>query len=231
MDLLKNRQITINALGSLLVAVVLIVVALSTKTAVVKNDGQKTAKKEETPTDRIGKANGLYKKGNFKGAIKIYKNVVNEKPKDPEIRYLLGNAYQGSGNLDKAAQEYKQATELRPQMIQALYQLGLVYKAQGQNYAAYEALNKCVEKAPDLGGARVALAKMYTQDNKIDKAVEQYNALLELKLHGMNLADIHNELGLLYVKKGDVERAKSEWHTSLTIDPDDQRAKDLLGQY
>lgn len=231
MDLLKNRQITINALGGLLVAVVLIVVALSTETPVVKNDGRKTAKKEEAPADRIGKADGLYKKGDFKGAIKIYKNVVNEKPEDPEIRYLLGNAYQGSGDLDKAAREYKQATELSPQMIQALYQLGLVYKAQGQKDAAYAALSKCVEKAPDLGGARVALARMYTQDNKTDKAIEQYNALLKLQLHGMNLADIHNELGLLFIKTGDVERAKSEWHTALTIDPDNQQAKDLLSQY
>ena len=59
---------------------------------------------------------------------------------------------------------------------------------------------------------------------------EKY-AKLQIELCEMKLADINNELGLLYVKKGDVERAKTEWQSSLIIDPENQRAKDLLAEH
>jgi len=228
---IKKKQLIVGLAALILVVIILLFVALSTELVVFRDKDKKETKSSTSVTSQVEKATNQYKKGNFKEAIKGFKGVISQKPKDPDARYMLGNVYQAAGEPDKAIGEYKKATELDPGMVEAFYQLGLVYKAQEKSEPAYQALEECVKQAPDLGGARIALAKMYTKDNRVDEAIGQYTILLELKLQGMNMADIHNEVGLLYVRKGDVERAKSEWQASLTIDPENQRAKELLAEH
>lgn len=213
--------------GVVLVVVALLFVSLLTNVPNLKkkNDVRKSADLALKDGTR------QYEKGNFARAIEEFQNLVSQKPKDPIAHYKLGMAYQGAGKLDKAIVEYKKAIKLDSKMTEAYYQLGISYRSKGKDKAAYEALEECVSQAPDLGGARLILAQMYTKDNQIDKAISQYKLLLELKLYGMNLADIHNELGLLYVKKGDIEKARSEWNSSLAIDPENVRAKELLSKY
>lgn len=172
-----------------------------------------------------------YKQGQFERAIKDFKSVVSARPKDAEARYMLGITYQGAGKYDAAIVELEKAVELDPKMAKGYYQLGIAHRSKGSTKAAYRALEKCIHLAPDLGGARLILAQMYTKDKKFDKAIEQYESLLELKLQGMNLAEVHNELGLVYIEKGDIDRAKSEWNSALAIDPGNSRAKELLAKH
>lgn len=230
---IKKKQMIVGLSAFILVVIILFFVSLSTEVTVFKDKDQKKkdAKRSTSVSSQVEKATSQYKTGNFEDAKKGFKGVISQKPKDPDAHYMLGNVYQAAGEPNKAIGEYKKATELDPRMVAAFYQLGLVYKAKEENEPAYKALEECVRQAPDLGGARIALAKMYTKDNRVDEAIGQYTSLVELKLKGMNLAEIYNELGQLYVKKGDVERAKIEWQNSLIIDPENQQAKDLLAEH
>jgi tetratricopeptide (TPR) repeat protein len=228
----KNRttQIQAGALAVFLAALILLAVSLSTEVTVVK----RSLKKEVVAASldsQIEEAADYYKKGNFDKAIDGLRKAVSQEPKNAEIHFMLGNAYQGTGDWKQAASSYERAAGLDASLIRAKYQLGLTYKKLGKNELASKCLKECISQAPDLGGARLALAKIYTDENRFDEAIEQYETLLEINLHGMNLASIHNELGLLFVKKGKLDEARGEWQKVLLIEPENSRAKELLAQY
>jgi len=207
------------------------VIILLSSVFLIKNlSGKKDVKKESTRS-LMDKGSAQYKLGAFAEAIGQFEKLVSQKPKDPEARYKLGMAYQGAGKVNEAIKEYSEATKLNPKMTQAHYQLGIAYRTSGKDKEAIKALEESVRLSPDLGGARFMLAQLYEKADRIDDAIEQYKSLLELKLHGMNLADVHNELGLLYAKDGNIEKAKAEWNSSLKIDPNNERAKELLSEH
>ena len=227
----KATQIATAISAALLVAVLFLVAILATGLKGVKKGGHEKAAAVLSAKNQIGQAAKYYNKGNFKKAIEGFREAVSQEPSNAEVYFMLGNAYQGTGAWKEAASSYEKAADLDERMVKAKYQLGLAYKKLGDNKSAAEYLEECVRQAPDLGGARLALAKIYTDDNKLDKAIEQYTALLDMNLYGMNLASIHNDLGLVYVKKGNLEQARSEWQKALMVQPENTQARGLLAEY
>lgn len=87
------------------------------------------------------KANQLYKKGDYKEALKMYEDLAVEAPSEPKIKMNKGSALFQTGDLDKAEESFKNAAEgLKDKRALAdlYYNLGNVHYMQGEQLAAQQ---------------------------------------------------------------------------------------------
>jgi Tfp pilus assembly protein PilF len=189
----------------------------------------KPAKKVAETTLKEGEKN--FSKGAFKDALADLKKAVSENPDSFKAHFLLAKSYEALGQLDNAFVEYQKAAKLDPKNAEVHYNLALLYKEKGDAKKAISELEESIRIFPNFVGARNLLAKYYGEQGETDEAVEQYKKIIELKPFGFDLAGVHNELGLLYINQGRRQDAIKEWQAALSIDPNNQRAKDLLAQY
>jgi len=73
--------------------------------------------------DPFQKANELYSKEDYNGAIEIYENLVSSEKKSANIYYNLGNAYYKSGQIAPAILNYEKALKLTPNDKDIIYNL------------------------------------------------------------------------------------------------------------
>ncbi len=173
----------------------------------------------------------FYEKQKFEAAAIELERAVVKNPDDFEARYLLAQAYEALGELDNAINAYEKAVELNPKDARAQYNLAIVYKAAGMNNLAIKTLEKAVKNDGDFVGARFMLAKMYSEDKQFDKVEEEYEEIIEINPYGFDMAEVHLELGLVYLKNGKREDALFEWQKVLEIEPEYGQAKELLEKY
>ena len=86
--------------------------------------------------------------GNFDGAVRNYRLILEKYPKISEIRSNLGAALAAEGNYSEAIAEYKQALALKPNP-QVQLNLALAYYKSGDLLSAVAALKQVHEKTPD----------------------------------------------------------------------------------
>ena len=87
------------------------------------------------------KANQLYKKGEYKDALKMYEDLAVESPTEPKIKMNKGSALFQMDDLDKAEESYNNAaTGLKDKKALAdlYYNLGNVQYMQGEKLAAQQ---------------------------------------------------------------------------------------------
>jgi Flp pilus assembly protein TadD len=96
------------------------------------------------------------------------------------------------------------------------YEQALLKLEQGQYEQGIELLESVTSAAPDLSAPRIDLGIAYHQVGDLDAA--EKNLLMALELNGQHpLA--HNELGIVYRKKGQFADARQSYEASLNIFP------------
>jgi Flp pilus assembly protein TadD len=62
----------------------------------------------------------------------------------------------------------------------------------------------------------------------VDESIQAYEESLKVKTSGAeahNNADIHNNLGVEYARKGDMKKAVEHFQAAVRLDPNDQAAE------
>ena len=108
----------------------------------------------------------------------------------------------------------------------ALFLKGEKLYNQGEYEKALAVFKEFVEEQPELYEARINIGNCYIKLKQHDKAIEEFEFVLEkLKeekndLNGNEIASsIYASLGELYMDKNDFEKAKEYFEKSITIDP------------
>jgi tetratricopeptide (TPR) repeat protein len=76
--------------------------------------------------DPVSQAREAYDRGDYPGAIGIYKNLVKNGADSPELYYNLGNAEFKAGHLGQAVANYRRAMKRAPQDEDIRYNLNYV---------------------------------------------------------------------------------------------------------
>jgi superkiller protein 3 len=140
-------------------------------------------------------------------------NPPDELP-DPVGKKLMELKHYG-----EAEQYYRGVLAKDPDSSEACAGLGAALCNQGKMDQALAALSACIKKAPRQPDLYAERGRCYFlgPDNLLPRAEDDYRKALELDPDN---AAAHNELGLLYQRKGRHEQAVTEFKAAIAADPD-----------
>ena len=184
-------------------------------------------------------ANALYylavtakQEGQPERSTELLLRVVALQPDNADAQYLIGQDLEHSGDSSAAIQHWKAALRANPNHSQALYNLARtlskIHDPEAKQYQdRYDALLKgqqIADRVSELGNVALNAANQqnWTQ------AVEQMNEAIQLCGGCPQSAHLHKNLGLFYVRMGNIVEARKELHTALQLAPDDVDAQNAL---
>lgn len=114
-------------------------------------------------------------------ALAAYREAVRLDPKHANAQFNLANAYSRLGRHEEAAEAFKQATRLRPDDSDAHFNLGNEYAQLKRDKEAVAAYQQAVKLNPSDADARLALGLLHAKNGDRAAALEQHEALKQLK--------------------------------------------------
>lgn len=130
---------------------------------------------------KMDQANKAYENGDFKAAISLYQEKLNENPKDISIRYKLTDSFIRIGDYDSALQIAQKTLEIEPDSAVVQFDLAYIYFMQKRLDESEAYARKVIQDSPDSPKANELLGciLMYKNDKTsiqyLQKAVELDN--------------------------------------------------------
>jgi tetratricopeptide (TPR) repeat protein len=103
--------------------------------------------------------------------------------------------------------------------------IGRLYEKTGMRLEAIEEYRRAKDLFPKMPDVSLALAKLYVEENKLQLAMEELDRLLETE---PTFNEARNLLGVIYLKRGQSDRARQTWLEATNFDPQDQIAHAYL---
>jgi Flp pilus assembly protein TadD len=145
--------------------------------------------------------------------------------------FLMGNFYAYAGNFDQAIIEYSEAAEGEPGYNLVHESLGRVLAQRGRLDEAIAHFKMAASAKPDSYEAYLGLGSALASAGRLDEAVRCYSRALELTpVNGAPAYDtIQQNLGMIFVRKGELEQAISHFKLAIAANPNSPDAYNKLG--
>jgi serine/threonine-protein kinase len=140
------------------------------------------------------------------------RDVLEERPRDTEIRCRLALLYCQLNENAKALSAYRLALKHDPNSLAANRQLGLLLASNGQDDEAILYLETVCRLDPNDGYIRGILGKLYASTGRLRQAEEAFGEALQLRHDD---PDLRVELGDLYRRQGRADKAASQLRKTL----------------
>ena len=166
-------------------------------------------------------AEALVQEGNLDRAIAMYRYAIQIDAQNDMRWYNLGRVYIQQKRYQQAFTAFQQVEELRDSTSLTEQQLDAraYYRVASNIYnpspqrAVF--LKKSIELDPDFEGAYFILGEHYFEDKQWDLALATYRRFLELSPDN---TVVHQNMGSLLVRKGDLDNAFSHFRTLIQLD-------------
>lgn len=175
----------------------------------------------------MAKGKELADQGNFKGAIVVYKNLLEKYPGDLPASIALTGAYLRSGKTEQAAAELANVTRLAPDAPEGILLTARVRNAENKPDLALEALQALLAapsapaEAWELAGVALSLK------GRFDQARDRYEKALALS---GDLATARLGLAECLIQQKLPDQARSQLDELLRTAPRDRAALYMLLQ-
>lgn len=146
----------------------------------------------------------------------LLRRALEIKPPFSLARANLGNLYVKHGKTEQGLAVYLEGLELAPDDLELMNGLGYQYLLLGTLDKAREQFEHALEIAPDYDRARVNLVQACTLAGDLDAALEHIGFLLKKYPREVQL---HADMGGLYEKKGQPQKAAACYRAVLEVDP------------
>jgi tetratricopeptide (TPR) repeat protein len=172
-----------------------------------------------SPHRLLERAKERFELGDYFGSVHLLEDLIESGRAFADAHQLLGLAYHMVGRSERALEAFDKALELNPQYVEAHIHRGIVLGDLGRGAAAEQAF----AAARDCGGAdrggvkahhaaklanmHADLAEAYVQAGVLNRAIEQYQAALQL---GPEYHDLRYRLGQLLLESGRSLEAREE---------------------
>ncbi len=187
------------------------------------------------PSDREQELADLYlMRGDRTEAERLLTGIAAEHPEHIEARYRLGTIARDRGDIPQALVYWQSALEQghmrtggrdHELLLGCALELGAAYEAKGQHEEALAAYQAGSERMPAEAELLVRSAALESKLGMDKRAIEHYEASL---VNGMNTAMVHNNLGALYMRNTDNERALLHFQRVAELLPGDARVHRTL---
>jgi len=178
-------------------------------------------------------ASCLLASADWDGSEKLFAEVVDQQPDNPDAYYGLGRVRAARRDFLGASEAYRKATELFPEFGAAHYALALTYRALSQAEQADEQL-RLYEKnktgVPPTGDSLMAEVRALNhsatyqmqygteleKQGKLEESAAAHEKALEID---PSLVQAHINLIELYGRLGQFEKAEQHYRAAVQIDP------------
>jgi tetratricopeptide (TPR) repeat protein len=174
----------------------------------------------------------------YYGAVHLLESVVDSGRAFADVHHLLGVSLSLLGQADRALGELGRALELNPQYVEALIHQGLVLNELGRTDEAQEAFSRAADRlseptaglptpvAAQLANRHAELAESYVAAGAMNRAIEQYQAALEL---GPEFHDLRYRMARLLLEAGRPLEAREALEEVVSARPNFVEAEAALG--
>jgi tetratricopeptide (TPR) repeat protein/DNA-binding winged helix-turn-helix (wHTH) protein len=149
-------------------------------------------------------------------AIRAYREIVAQYPREIEAWWRLGLELQYQGKSEEAIDAFKSGLVMDPDSQQLYNQLGNYYAGLGRHAEAIAAHQRYVELAPNEANAYDSLAMTYNEAGRYDDAIAALNRALALKPR-FHFARLH--LGDSYFGQGRYKLAEQQYRQYQKLAP------------
>jgi len=171
------------------------------------------------------KALATGEKKRFDEAIILFRQIVENDPKDFPAWTELGTMYFIQKNFDEAEKSYTEALRINADFLAALICFGRIKIVRQDYKGAIVSLTHAVQVQPTSPQANYFLGEAYLQEKLGSKAVPYLNEAIRLDPVGM--AEAHLRLAALYHARNLRDKAAAEYEAFLIQRPDYPHKKEL----
>lgn len=160
---------------------------------------------------------------NYLKSVSFYENV---KPADVEFEdYVrIGSMYAEMKNMTEALKYYNKAIEMEPENGDGFYELGKGYFNNENYFSAIENFSKAKAKGLKTSILYLYSGLAYYYEKKFDDAALDFQSSIDL----YPTVPSYLFLAKSYRQLGKNEAAVKEYENALTLEPDNQEAKDAI---
>ena len=185
----------------------------------------------------------LFQLGRYEDAIPHLKAVIAERPWHQSAHYNLGQALVRTGRQDLGKTYIAESDSLESQQreierLESVAQdepgapsrwtkLGDAYRRAGRLEDAREAYSIALYLRPSNPRLRDRLAQLSAELGNYEAAVSHYRTLLRRR---PSFNEAWFNLGVVYARNGETEKARKAWERVLKQNPDHRRAKAYLAR-
>ena len=166
--------------------------------------------------DLIHTAEVALRNENYATAEQLLKRVLQNDPKEKEIRRSLAYALYGQQKVGEAIGVLKEQTEINPFDDYSFGLLGRVYWQQQKYTEAEAAFRKQLEIKPLDESAHANLGQMLVQWRKFKEAVPELEKAISLNPENANL---QVSLGRAYLSLGETQKGIAAMEEAVKLDP------------
>jgi len=172
----------------------------------------------------IFEAKESFARGDFRAALKLFRQVLLRHPDFADIRNYAGLCLSFLGEPQEAIEQFDEALARNPGYVEAHINRALTLNNVGRLEEGREAFDRAARYAQQGGGdfsaaaaarlanAHAATGDLYAAARAFGRAAEEYRKALLLR---PRFQDIRNKLGYCLLQQGDLEAAEAELRAAL----------------
>jgi Flp pilus assembly protein TadD len=176
-------------------------------------------------SDSLDSVLRLAEEGDWEGAARILRDLLETDPEDAAVLCWLGVAERELGMGTIAYERFRRTIALEPRDPYILATAGSEL-ARMDDPAAESALRTAALLAPDLPLARWSYGAYLAREGYLDQALSELDAAVE---RGPEEPQAVFERGVARALSGDLDGAVDDFFAAVELDPEDDWARGLLG--
>ncbi len=209
---------------------------------------RRAVKRDKNGQARLALGHYYFHTGKRDQALACYQRVESEGHTSPELHYNLGVLYNDGGQIDRCVEEFRRLFALPINIERGTYYLGLLFasvdafKASAhisygialRKHGLVEVALKEFKQALSLQEENiygcVNLGEAYMLLKQYQQAEQAFRRAIKLARSDDEILNVHNDLGIVYYRRGAVKKAIAQFKAVIKQDPENSHALYNLGR-
>lgn len=156
----------------------------------------------------------MFQHGYLEEAAESFKQVIEDRPNDPEGYYNLGTLNLRRNDLPLARQYLQRTVQLRPNYPEAWNNLGMIAAQEGNTEAAISGFQHALQLRPSYEVALLNLGNIYRRQHRFAEAAQCLNSAVQLQPED---PDVNYSLGMLNAQQNKLDIAAQYLQTAINL--------------
>ena len=197
--------------------------------------GAQGLRTEEESRPLLDQGNALLEEGKFDEALAAFEQFLAKYPEIYAARLNVATAYLKKGDLDRAESEFRgvlakvvevhgEAAKDKTTSLRALSGLGELALKRGDFTAAQKSFREALEISPEDAAAAYNVGEIFFSNQKVDEAIPFFELAGRIR---KDWPKPYHRLGLVYLNKGDLDKALENLRKFVELDPQNPEAANV----